>query len=188
MSLYINQKDITVTKKLSGDIASLIRSGDKSGINQLYDTYFDFVLIFVQRHGGTSEDGRDIFQESAISLYSTLRKNPDLIIDNFDAYFTRLYKNRWYTFYNKQQKNKEAQNQWQVEVAEPVEDERYTMYLTALSKMKTECQNAIKYYLQGLSVEEMAIKMNTSKDYAKRKKYLCKEELKKMIKERMARK
>lgn len=160
------------------EIVAGIRAGDKQAINLLYDRTYPGLKAFVKRNRGTDEDAIDMFQECMYYLFRALKKSDDLQIDNVFAYFTRMYQNRWRLKLKKRLKEEQVVAELDSEVNE--DDTRYYLYLRALQQLGEDCKNVLKLYVDGLSVNQIAERLSTTTDYAKRKKYLCKEQLKKI--------
>lgn len=155
-----------------------LREGRKEAIQRLYGDFFPGLSNFVRNNQGTLEDAKDLFQECLFYLYRYLNKTDREEIDNLPAYFRAMYRNRWYHHLNQKAKLDDAVKDYQEPVSEP--DEMYYIYLLAFQKLGKDCRQVLKYYVEGKNSEELASYLNTSTDYAKRKKYLCKEQLKKI--------
>ena len=156
-----------------------LRVGKREAIQKLYEDFFPGLLLFVRNNQGNDEDAKDLFQECLFFLYRHLRKSDGKEIENLPAYFRAMYRNRWYHHLNRKVKEDELLRDYEIVVSG--EDYYYYLYLIAFEKLGDDCKQVLKYYIEGKNTQELARLLDTSVDYAKRKKYLCKENLKKIV-------
>lgn len=146
-------------------------------IQWIYENYYPRVESFVRQNSGTGEEAQDLFQECMFLLFQYSRRGSRKEVENFSSYFYGMYRNRWLVHLARRKKRSESE-----EHAENVKDEeddlRYLVYLKAFEKLGEDCKEVLRQYIKGISTEELASVLKTSIDYAKRKKYLCKEKLK----------
>lgn len=163
-----------------GDVEQLLNSladGKKQIIESIYKDYFPRVEAFVKRNSGSHEEARDLFQESMFMMFQFSRKPNRSKIENFDSYFFGICRNRWYAFLAREKRRTEIERDTNADTGTDSDLHHY-IYLKAFEKLGDDCKKVLKYYIEGKSTEELAHLLNTSMDYAKRKKYLCKEKLK----------
>ncbi|MCB0688543.1 MAG: RNA polymerase sigma factor [Saprospiraceae bacterium] len=162
--------------KYTESLLEQLAAGKKEAIEKIYHAYFPGLLSFVRNNRGDIEDAKDLFQECLYYLYRYLRKSDAQEIANLEAYFRVMYRNRWYEHLKK--RNREVESIEDSEVIIEEEDIHYYVYLQAFEKLGSDCKKVLRFYIDGKSSQEIADLLNTSIDYAKRKKYLCKESLK----------
>ena len=156
-----------------------VRDGEKLVVENLYDTYFSFMLVYVKNNGGIEADAEDLFQECLMYLYLFSKKENAPEIHNFKAYFSTMYKNRWFVkLKNKKRERLMIEEVSYNEAQYEESDFRQVIYLKALDKLGEDCRQVLEYYTSGKKNEEVAQILKTTLDYAKRKKYLCKKKLK----------
>lgn len=155
-----------------------LADGNGEAVQILYEQQFPGLLSFVRNNRGDFEDAKDLFQECLFYLFRYVSKQGIEAVENFEAYFRGMYRNRWYLQLNKRSREIDLKQNFTVQVEE--DDLYYFVYLRAFEKLGTDCQKVLQYYIAGKNTEELALLLNTSVDYAKRKKYLCKENLKKI--------
>lgn len=169
----------------NGDrILSRLRAGERSVVKELHGSFYQTLVSFVKMNSGNMQDAEDLFQECTMYLYLLSRKANAPKIENFGAYFSTMYRNRWHT--RLKGKKKEKQTLEAIKSISNQEEEidyRYITYLKALRQLGDDCKQVLELYASGKKNNELAIILNTSLDYAKRKKYLCKEQLKKIVKQ-----
>ena len=157
-----------------------LKEGKTKGISDIHRLYFAGLLSFVARNNGNDEDAKDLFQECIFYLFRSVSEKEGLFIDNLDAYFQGMYRRRWFHFLKKRKQDHTLKEDYQQETSENEEDIYYLIYLRAFRLLGVDCQKVLEAYVEGKKTEEIADMLDTSRDYAKRKKYLCKENLKKI--------
>ncbi|MFN8239485.1 MAG: RNA polymerase sigma factor [Bacteroidales bacterium] len=162
-----------------------IRLQDDSVLNYLYDHYFQMVKNHVIRNSGSEEDVSDVFQETIITIYQKITDNNFELTTEFKGYFFGVARNTWNSIYRQQNKTEDLT----IDVPEDDEEENNDPMFSrimarAFSRLKPESQEVLRLYYDGVSYEEIAVRMNYKNEvYARRKKYLSKEELMELVKE-----
>ena len=162
-----------------------IRLQDEKVLNYLYDNYFQTVKSHVLKNSGSDDDVSDLFQDTIITLYQQITENnfvPDL---DLKGYFFGVARNLW----NEELRKKKRTTELNIDIVEE-EDSDY-LYDPALEKilsrsfkkLKLDSQTVLTLFSEGISYDEIAVRMNLKNGtYARRKKYLSKEELLDIIK------
>lgn len=173
------------TKYLDG-----IKHNDSKVINEIYQQFFPTIRNFIERNSGKTEDAQDIFQDALISIFRRLKKDNLKIQHTFNTYFFTVCKNLWY------KKTKKAGfHVTSIEVV-PLSDkedglitdaitktDRYTLFTNKLAQLGKDCQQVLNLHFTKKSFKEIATTMNyASEEYARRRKYLCKNKLVKLVK------
>jgi RNA polymerase sigma factor (sigma-70 family) len=163
-----------------------IRNQDDVILRWLYDNYYLTVRDHVMKNSGSQDDIADVLQEAIIVLYRQVRDN-DLSLDtDLKGYFFGIVRNIWNAQLRKNRKS--------IELTEDIADDRdpegYSDPLLervvkrAFEKLKPDQQEVLRLFADGISYEDIAARMNLGSEvYARRKKYLCKEELLDILKE-----
>ncbi|MEA1885686.1 MAG: RNA polymerase sigma factor [Bacteroidota bacterium] len=162
-----------------------IRKGDDKSVNYLYESFFDTIKSYVLKNTGTEDDAYDIFQDAMMVLFKKAQLNH--LHENTDirAYVFGISRNLWHEHLRRNRKS--------VEITEELVDDYDPSKLLdtpleqivqrSFLKLKPECQEVLNMAIKGYDYSEIARKMNyKSEDYARRKKYLCKEALIKIVK------
>jgi RNA polymerase sigma factor (sigma-70 family) len=162
-----------------------IRLQDEKVLNYLYDHYFETVKSYVLKNSGSDDDVSDLFQETIITLYQKITEDTLELTTDLKGYFFGIAKNIW----NEELRKKKRVVGLTMDIVE--EDDSESRYDPALEKilsrsfekLKLDSQTILTLFSEGLSYEDIAIKMNLKNEtYARRKKYLSKEELIEIIK------
>jgi RNA polymerase sigma factor (sigma-70 family) len=174
-------------KKFSDiNIIEGVRNQDNKILNWLYDAYLQTVKKYVLGNSGSEEDVSDVFQDTIIVLYNQIISDNLHLTTELKGYFFGVARNVWSAQLRKKQKTIE------LEIDPPYEEESEEQYdpvlerviSRAFQKLKPDQQMVLNLFSDGLSYEEIAVKMNLKNEvYARRKKYLVKEALLELVKE-----
>lgn len=163
-----------------------IRNQDDFILNWLYDNYLQTIKKHVLNNNGSVDDVSDVFQDTIIVLYNQIESDSLNLTTDLKGYFFGIARNVWSAQLRKKQRTVE------LEIDLPDEDETEEQSDPVLerivsrvfSKLKPDQQMILTLFSDGLSYEEIAIKMNLKNEvYARRKKYLSKESLIELMKE-----
>jgi len=161
---------------------------DLEALNYLYSSFFPKVLSMIRGYGGQEADVDDIFQEAIIIFY---RKAKAKELDEntiVQPYLMVTCKQIWFKFYREKSKLKWdelplEESGEEMLFMEYVNNRKRALLYKHFKMLHAECKRVIKAFYGGLSYEEIAEKFGfSSSQYAKRKKYICKEILIKSIK------
>jgi RNA polymerase sigma factor (sigma-70 family) len=159
---------------------------DDKVLNWLYDNYLQSVRNHVLNNSGSEEDVSDVFQDTIILLYNQITENNLHLTTDLKGYFFGIARNVWSAHLRKKQKTTELEIDV---VEEDSSDDQWDPILERIisrvyQKLKPDQQMVLKLFSEGLSYDEIAIRMNLKNEiYARRKKYLSKEALLEFVKE-----
>jgi RNA polymerase sigma factor (sigma-70 family) len=163
-----------------------IRQQDDKILNWLYDNYHQTIRHHVLKNSGSEADVSDVFQESIITLYRQISENRLNLTSDLKGYFFGIARNIWSAQLRKKVRNTE------IEFDPPDDDDDNEDSLNtvlerivsrAFQKLSFDSQTILTLFSEGFSYPEIASKMNLkSETYARRKKYLSKENLMELIK------
>jgi RNA polymerase sigma factor (sigma-70 family) len=163
-----------------------VRLQDDLVLNWLYDHYRPIVRNHVMKNSGSPEDVADVFQDSIIVLYNQITEENLNLNTDLKGYFFGIVKNVWNAQLRKKQKSAELD----VDIADDNDPDENgdplmeRVISRAFQKLKPDQQLILQLFSEGLSYEDIAIRMNLKNElYARRKKYLCKEALLEIVKE-----
>jgi RNA polymerase sigma factor, sigma-70 family len=180
-----NQKGLF--NKLSDiNIINGVRNQDDKVLNWLYDNYFQTVKNHVLGNSGSDEDVSDVFQDTIIVLYNQITDDNLHLTTDLKGYFFGIARNVWSAQLRKKQKTIELkidvpEEEGTEEQSDPILER---IISRVFQKLKPDQQMVLNLFSDGLSYEEIALKMNLKNEvYARRKKYMCKEALLELMKE-----
>jgi RNA polymerase sigma factor (sigma-70 family) len=174
-------------KKISDiNIINGVRTQDDNVLNWLYDNYFQSVKNHVLSNSGSIEDVSDVFQDTIIVLYNQITDDSLHLTTDLKGYFFGIARNVWSALLRKKQKTIELE----IDIPDEGEtEEQYDLILERIisrvfPRLKPDQQMVLNLFADGLTYEEIAVKMNLKNEvYARRKKYLSKEALLDLVKE-----
>jgi RNA polymerase sigma factor (sigma-70 family) len=163
-----------------------IRQHDDKILNYVYDNYFQTVKNHVIKNSGTADDVPDVFQDTIITLYRQIIENNFTLTSDLKGYFFGIARNIW----NVQLRRKKRVTELDIDFvdetqSDEIDDPLFERIMSrAFQKLRPDCQTVLTLFSDGLTYQEIAVKMNHKDEiYARRKKYLCKEALIEIIKE-----
>lgn len=160
-------------------------------IKHVYQEFFPTIRYLIKKNTGNDEDAEDIFQESLIVVLKNVEKEDFYLSCSFLTYLYSISRNLWMQKLKLKKKSatsfdliEEFFNIPETSTPETVEAEqmKYRIYREHFNAMEKDCQRILLLSLQKFSSKDIAETMGYgSENYAKTKKYNCKERLKKSI-------
>jgi RNA polymerase sigma factor (sigma-70 family) len=168
------------------DIINGVRNQDVKVLNWLYDNYLGIIRSYVFNNSGNEQDVYDVFQDTIIILFKQINENTIILTADLKGYFFGIAKNIW----NEQLRRIGKTTELTQDFPEETDSDEITNTMMervvsrAFLKLKADQQEVLNLYSDGLSYDEIAVKMNLKNEsYARRKKYLCKEALLDIVKQ-----
>lgn len=160
-------------------------------IKYIYQEIFPMILFMVTKNNGTEEDAEDNFQDSLIVVYKKIKANELDLSCSFRTYIYSVSRNLWLQKLSKrvQYAAQFADVEGYINMEEDYiyernnnEIEKFRLYQQHFFTLSSDCQKVLQLFMKKLSLKEIAEEMGyKTEKYAKTRKYLCKEELKKRI-------
>ncbi len=160
-------------------------------IKYIYQELFPTIKYLVIKNSGNEEDAEDIFQDGLIVIFKKIKENQLELTSSFRTYLYSVCRNLWL---QKLSRRKQFSREFSdietfVELPDKVmeeiyddEVEKYRLYQQHFLTLNDDCQKVLLLFMKKLSLKEIAVEMGyKTEKYAKTRKYLCKEELKKRI-------
>lgn len=174
----------------SQDYIDGIKRGDPVVISLIYKKYHKAIVQLVERMQGTKEDAHDVFQEGLVLIYQKVHQSNFELTSSFLTYFYAVCRNIWYNKLRKKTNREVTLDNKMILMLkeEPVfgieENEQYFLYRKMFLRLGRDCQKILDLFLQKVSMEQIMEQMGYgSVSYTKKRKFLCKEKLIKMIQE-----
>jgi RNA polymerase sigma factor (sigma-70 family) len=166
-----------------------LRSGNDEVLRALYKKYYNIVLKFIVNNSGTEEAAQDVYQETVIVLYETVKK-PEFVLNcQLQTFIYSVAKRIWLKQLKKNGRTFLFKEDDENEVVDVTNDmnEHYTKEKEiekmnqSLSQLGEPCSTLIKdFYVHRMNMDEIADKFGyTNADNAKNQKYKCLQRLKK---------
>lgn len=170
--IVFSEREIVAGLRTGQDVGAIMRF--------LYARNFLSIKKLVSKKGGNTQDAEDLFQDTIIIFIEIVAK------DQFDpegeaTVHTYLYKIA-YNLWVKRWRRDNQKEYWEREFAatyQKIEEvvRKYEDRLTAdqiLSRLGEPCRTILtSYYIDGLSLEEIAVKIERSEGAVKQQKFRC---------------
>jgi len=174
-----------------GLIIDNFKKQDNDTLDFIYRKFYPAVRNLVVLNSGSEDDARDIFQESIVVIYRKLTYDDLTLSCSFKTYLYAIAKRLWLKELEKRRLSRERLSAWEVwedeGIEEPIieeKDARYRLYQDHFMSLSEKCQRLLRLFYQKVPLREIAELMGfSSEKYAKKRKYQCKENLIKRIKE-----
>ena len=160
-------------------------------IKYIYQEYFLIIKFLVNSNGGYDEDAEDIFQDGLIIIYKKLVNNELILSCSFKTFLYSICRNLWLQKLSKKTALNLSFSEIEQYIELPVdilgevqneENEKYRLFQVHFLSLGEDCQKVMKLFMHNNSFKSVAQIMGyKTEKYAKLRKFLCKEELKKRI-------
>lgn len=145
------------------------------------------VIGYITNHGGNTQDGEDVFQDTVILFDRAIREGNFKGQSSLSTYFMGIAKWRWVSNRRKfggTVELKPEQYDKPVESVEGrvIEDERRSVIDEILTKIGERCKQILKLYKLSYSMDEIAETMGlSSPELAKKNAYECRKKFKEFV-------
>ena len=165
-----------------------IRANDTAVLEALYREAYPPVERHVRAQGGSVRDARDVFQESILIVYRKLRTDELTLTTDFAGYLFGVCRLVWKGYRRKKHREPvttEATATYPGELPDYadrlLEQRKRRLFLRKLAELGEECRTVLQAFFDGDSLRVIAERMGYTEQYAKRKKYRCKNQLVKLV-------
>jgi len=161
-------------------IEALVR-GDEQLIGEIYDRFAPDCKQFVLKNSGTSVDAMDIFQETIIATLVKAKREQLEIKVSLRSYLYGVYRNKWIDVLRKRNKFPQTiiEDDRFIDDASNLKEMQYRIYKMCFEQMGDECQKLINFKVKGMRGNDIAAKMNITRNNVNQKVLICRERLKK---------
>lgn len=153
-------------------------------LERIYAKTYPMVLHYVKKHGGNSEDAKDLLQEAIILLYEKLMHGNLRLTASVSTYVMGICKNLWRSEYRKRSKFTTLADDTSQQLADEntadVADVDLMQYMEALGQ---KCKDfLVDFYYHNLRIEQIASKhLYRNVHTASVQKFKCLERLRKSL-------
>ncbi len=160
-------------------------------IKYIYQELFPMILFLVTKNNGSEEDAEDVFQDSLIIIFKKINANELGLNCSFRTFLYSVCRNLWLQKLSKRRQLVVEFNDIENFVTIPdysskesnlEELEKLRLYQQHFLTLSDDCQKVLMLFMKKIPLKDIAVQMGfKTEKYAKTRKYLCKEELKKRI-------
>jgi len=181
----LNGKRIKVSNDLSDDeLIAGIRNHDNDVLRYIYKKYFEIIRNFIRKNNGNEEDAQDIFQEAIIILYKKIKDDQLVLTCSFGTFMFSICKLLWLKQLEKRRIRGEDfpendMSEFVSIIGSNIEsNDEYKLYQYHFSRLNKDCQRVLRLFLEKVPLKEIAEIMGyKTEQYAKKRKFECKEKL-----------
>lgn len=169
-----------------------LKKKESSSIKVLYREFFPVVRYIVEKNSGNHQDAEDVFQDGLIVLYKRILSPSFTLHCSLKTYFYAICKNIWL---KRLERKCRLLYQADFEVQDDHEDysvnadrlkelhlEKMRLYQHHFLTLPQDCQTILTLFLKKIPLKEIAGLMGLKdENYAKTRKYLCKNMLRRRI-------
>lgn len=169
-----------------------IANNNSAIIQSVYKKFVPKVVAYIKNNSGDEDQAQDVVQEIMILLFNQAKAGTLKLTCPFDAYFFLLCKRRWLNELKKTTANgvtidveNASINESAQELAEQAEifERKQQLFDTMFQKLGEKCQELLRLCFTIKSMEEVAVRLNVTYGYARKKKTLCTGQLAQWIQE-----
>jgi RNA polymerase sigma factor (sigma-70 family) len=191
LNIFFYHETLFVVKKLAlGEIIEGIKKRDNKVLTYIYEELFPGISSYVTSHGGTTDDAKDVFQESIIVIFRQIEEKGLNIKTGFENYLYGIARLIWLKFLRN--KDIHERNLQFLEDPEPEyyqaedivnDDFELRIFRKHFLEMGEECQKILKLSTNDVSNSNIAEMLGyKNKQVARNIKYKCKDKLIEKIK------
>lgn len=159
-------------------------------IRYVYKEFFPTIRYLIKNNAGLDEDAEDIFQESLYIILKKIQEEDFELNSSFLTYLYSISKNLWLQRLKRKRLHEKNHGDLVHFLSAPdsgieihVEyEEKYRVFVEQFENLSEDCKRLLRLFLGKMSLKEIADEMGYKSElYAKTKKYLCKEALRKLV-------
>lgn len=160
-------------------------------IKYIYQELFPMILFLVTKNNGNEEDAEDVFQDGLIVVFKKIKADELELNCSFRTYIYSICRNLWLQKLSKHKQYTREFNdvedyvtttEYNIKNNNLDELEKFRLYQQHFLTLNKDCQKVLLLFIKKMPLKEIAVEMGfKTEKYAKTRKYLCKEELKKRI-------
>jgi len=169
------------------DLIEGIRSRDGEVFDFINRRYKPSIIHLIRNYGGTQNDADDIFQDGIFRLIEIVDKPDFELKAEMSTLLYAICKKIWKLNLEKRRvadnyflrKLDEDEN---ADMNDVLDSKLYeSIFLESFKKLQKDCQVILRALMKGIPVKEVAVTLDYSYDYLRRKKIVCHSYLHKLI-------
>jgi len=167
------------------EVLEYIQEGKEEAIDYLYTKYYRMMLNMVLKNSGTEDEAKDIYQDALIVFWQKVSRNELTLTSKISTYLYSICLNLWRKELDRKKRLSSEEVDGEV-IQGNDKKERIKIMNECIDALGDTCKNVLKlYYFDRLSMGDIAKRLGfANADTAKTKKYKCKKELDKIVKQR----
>ena len=137
------------------------------------------IVEFVGKNSGTKEDAKDIFHDGLTAIYEKSIKEDIFLKSSFKTYLYAICKNLWLMVLRRRKTALKAETKENLMTTMPegveediISQQQYKLFRFHFKTLGEDCQKVLDMFFQGISLREIAAKMDFSEAYAKKNSHV----------------
>jgi RNA polymerase sigma factor (sigma-70 family) len=159
-------------------------TNDQALLEELYSKYAGKIKWMVMQNNGNEDDAADIMQESLIAIYHKAKQGEFKLTCPFEAFLYLICRKKWLNVLSKRKShgkvtlsedNRSIPGEDSFLLAEEslLHEQRYQLLMEKLGELGESCQELLRLSWSGKSMEEVAVILDFTYGYARKKKSEC---------------
>lgn len=171
------------------EILDSIRTGDQSGINQVYKKYSTMIYQLILTNNGSQQDAEDIYHEALVTMISNIRTPGFALTAKLSSYLYSISRNLWLYKLRQRGNSKMVDTELpdhilhedQVPEIE-IFEEKHALIAKVFDSISPDCNQLLKsFYFDQKPLKDLAAEMGLTDGFIRIKKMRCMEALKKLV-------
>jgi RNA polymerase sigma factor (sigma-70 family) len=169
-----------------------LRQKKTGSIKYLYKEFFPVIRSIVERNSGNHQDAEDVFHDGLIVLYLRIQNQTFTLSSSLKTYFYAICRNIWLQRLDRKyrllyQSDFEVREDYEGYATEEYyireeQLEKIRLYNRHFLNLPRDCQTLLILFFRKVPLKEIAGMLGfKDENYAKTRKYLCKNMLRKKI-------
>ncbi len=169
------------------EILSRLKAGDGKVIKYLVKEQLPIISYFVIKNGGNEEDAKDLFQDALFILIEKVRAGNLILVSSLSTYLYAICKNLWMIVLDKRKAAKNYKSQSGAfhkneDFTERADQQFYeNIFMLSYQGIDDQCRTILKMYWKEIPPEKIAMVLDCSYAFLRKKKSQCMKELKRRI-------
>ena len=172
-------------------ILHLLRTGEETGLVMLFEDARPMAESYLKRNSGTAEDAEELLQEAVVILWENVRRGTFEHEAKLTTYLMGVIKNLWARRLSARKRETPLSEQVDPPSEDDsaldalIRDEQVDSVRRAMERISEVCRKILLlFYWEERSMEEIAASMGLANaDTAKSKKYQCRKNLERHLRE-----
>jgi len=163
-----------------------LRNGDQKIVAEIWKEIFPAVRKWAIGSGGNEDNAKDVFQDAMMVIYDKVQQPDFRLSSKFSTYFLGICRNILGNLFQKKHFRHITIPDDAKYIGESIdfdEVERRNLFDKAKALQGEDCMKLMEHYFQKKTMAEIALQMGfSSEQYAKLRKFQCKERLEELVK------
>lgn len=159
-------------------------TNDQALLEELYGKYAGKIKWMVLQNNGNEDDAADILQEGLLAIYHKAKQGGFQLTCPFEAFLYMICKKKWLNVLSRRKSqgkvtltedNRSIPGEDSFLLAEEtlLHEQRYQLLIEKLAELGESCRELLRLSWSGKSMEEVAVCLDFTYGYARKKKSEC---------------